>query len=194
MVGKNVILAYCSLFQYSNLGQLHQILAGCGVMLPQFRSKFGGGDHRIGEQGVYQFTAVELWMIRLKLRLEVVIQGGDLFQRLSCFPGLPEKTAEHELDVGLPFVIRGHGQQALVIFAAVLVDVPADVQHRHVQQTGLDELQDHQDAPRAAVAVSKGMDGFELVMGHDGADQGIGGGLFCVDVGLPNRRSGFAAA
>ena len=66
----------------------------------------------------------------------------------------------------LPRAALGHVAEQRVVVALVFDDVAAEEEDRLLEQALLEEVEDEQDAPGAAVAVGEGVDRLELVMQH----------------------------
>jgi hypothetical protein len=90
---------------------------------------------------------------------------------------------------------RVTSEQQAVVVGLVGDHVAAEVQDGQVQQLFLDEVEDVEHAAGAAVAVGERVDGFELVVAHGHADQGVQLGLVvkeALPVGQHVAQAGFA--
>ena len=82
-------------------------------------------------------------------------------------------AVEHERDPWRPALLRRHLEQQAVVVGLVADDVAAQVQNRRVEQPLLHEIENVEDAARAAVAVGERMDRLELIVLHGAANQRI---------------------
>ncbi len=84
-----------------------------------------------------------------------------------------EDSMQHVEQPVLPGILRGDIQQQAIVVRPAPQDGAAEVQHRHLEQAELHQDQQVQDPPGAAVAIGKRVDGFELVVRRDHADERI---------------------
>ena len=78
--------------------------------------------------------------------------------------GLPGHAIKEVLEPRHPISVRGDAEQTFVIITAGCLEKGAQVKQRRRQYGPLGQKQSNQQAADAAVAVEKGMDGFELVV------------------------------
>ncbi len=69
--------------------------------------------------------------------------------------------------------MRCDGQKAVVIGTLVADDVAAEIEDRDVEKPLVDEIKQIQNTASTTVAVSKGMDGLELIVHHCKSDQRV---------------------
>lgn len=75
-----------------------------------------------------------------------------------------DDAVEKEGEPAFPVPGIAHGLQAFVVFAAALLEVVREVEHRLGEHPLFGEQESDEEPPDAAVAIQKGMDGLELGM------------------------------
>ncbi len=128
----------------------------------------------LGEDQLHQLLRVstgrQLPPATFQRRIEKLSNGPDAAGRPAR--GLLDGR-QHVEQPTFPVLRLCHGSQSAVVFLLRGDDGAAQVEHGDVEQAGLHERQDVEDATGAAVAIGKRMDRLELVVRHGHPDQRV---------------------
>ncbi len=133
----------------------------------------------VGKQVVDQVLAVEL-VLRADAVFGIHQRGLDGVDGFEGVAGGRFDGREHVKHPVFPGVVLAHGLQQAVVVRLGAHDIAAQVEHGDVEQTFLDQVEDVDDAPGAAVAVVERVDALELVVDQRHFDERVGGEQFVV--------------
>ena len=105
--------------------------------------------------------------------LIVLHDGTDAGDELDCLPRGCRNAFEHEQHPLFPDLFGANLLKQPIVVAFVLDNVPAQIEHRQVEQAVCHEIQDVNDAASAPVTIVERMDALKLVMDDRHLDERI---------------------
>lgn len=147
-------------------GQFLEVVGGRLALGDVLFDQIGNAAVGLLENDIDQFAAVNFGLPFPDVAGRVFRQAADG----ADFGGGPSRCffdgLQHEEYPGFPGAVPCNVQQEPVVVGLVGDDMAAQVKDGEAEQVLLDQVEDVDDAPGAAVAVAERVDGLELVMGN----------------------------